>query len=179
MERNIQEDARKYAEQVLHRELDAVAKAYIDGYNSAKGIVDDGEMTYVDLGLPSGTLWATKFMGATEEHPEGSRMVYADAMRYNIPTVQQVNELSAIPSEIRNNTVTFYGINGNTLSLPVIGYIAAGNLKSNLAFWVNNSINDAHRISIACYDLIKNGWGLRFTYVYIGSFISVETVKIK
>lgn len=174
---------------MLHRELDAVAKAYIDGYNSAKGIVDDGEMTYIDLGLPSGTLWATRFIGATEEHPEGCRMVYEDAKNYHLPTIQQLDELHhCLESKVTGRydgengdtrTANFYGINGNVFSLPIRGFVYRGQLNSYpLVFWLAEKVDDSHNVRVA-YDGIWYVDNLKVESkdLFIGSFLSVLTVK--
>lgn len=179
MDRNIQEEARRYAEQVLHRELDAVAKAYIDGYNSAKGIVDDGDMTYIDLGLPSGTLWATRFVGATEEHPEGCRMVYASALAYNIPTESQWNELMNLPHRIKEGKAIFYGTNGNHLTLQMTGFIHRDKLSIPiLVFWLYNPQDGKEESKVAFARYVYNhGWSLQTSELFVGAFTSIIVVK--
>lgn len=69
----------------------AIEKAYIQGYNDAAKehakefikIVEDG-VEYIDLGLPSGTLWALS---------NPSRLSYHEAQKINIPTKEQIEEL--------------------------------------------------------------------------------------
>lgn len=69
----------------------AIEKAYLQGYNDAVEenskehikIVEDG-IEYIDLGLPSGTLWALN-------HPKF--ISYHDAQKLNIPTKAQIDEL--------------------------------------------------------------------------------------
>ena len=71
----------------------AIEKAYMQGYKDAVEeqakeyikIVEDG-VEYLDLGLPSGTLWALK----------SPRLVtYKESQRLNIPTKEQIQELTA------------------------------------------------------------------------------------
>lgn len=181
---NIQNVAKQYAEQMLQKQLDAIAKAYIDGYNRAKGIVEDDNMSYVDLGLPSRILWATRFIGATEERPEGSRMVYADATKYNLPTEEQRAELHTLPFKCVDKNVIFYGINGNTLTLPMTGFIESGKTIGNrLSFWLKDSYvkdDDYHRMWVAddVCDTPPDKWlKQKITSVFMGSFLSVLTVK--
>ena len=75
-----------------------VAQAFADGYRMGyKDREDeipvdlrDGNTEYVDLGLPSGTLWAADY-----EKEEGNRMYipYSRASLLNIPTKDQWKEL--------------------------------------------------------------------------------------
>lgn len=93
------EKAEKYAVGKANTAMDkAIAQAYADGYRD--GYKDreeeipvdlrDNKTEYVDLGLPSGTLWADDY-----EKEEGSRMYipYGRASLLNIPTKDQWKEL--------------------------------------------------------------------------------------
>lgn len=76
----------------------AIAKAYEDGYRD--GYKDreeeipvdlrDNRTVYVDLGLPSGTLWAADY---ERENEEVLYLPYEKAAKYNIPTKEQWKEL--------------------------------------------------------------------------------------
>lgn len=69
----------------------AVEKAYIRGYKDAIDeqakdyitLVEDG-LEYVDLGLPSGTLWAIN---------SPRNVSYKESQKLNIPTLEQIQEL--------------------------------------------------------------------------------------
>lgn len=76
----ISEKAKNYADgKVLEALTAAVENAYTDGYkagyndaveklnNGAQELESDG-ITYVDLGLPSGTLWTLKYFEDEEEN---------------------------------------------------------------------------------------------------------------
>lgn len=62
---DIENKAQEYALNVLDECINKVKQAYIDGYNAGKAecpsipqnITEDG-VTYIDLSLPSGTLWS-------------------------------------------------------------------------------------------------------------------------
>jgi hypothetical protein len=85
---------------------------------------------YIDLGLPSGALWATCNVGATT--PEGYGNFYSWVDNYwnmpaNMPTIEQWNELAnnttgAWTNRNGVNGRLFTASNGNTLFLPAAGY---------------------------------------------------------
>ena len=98
---NILENAEKYAEGKANQVITkAIADAYIEGYKA--GYKDreeeipmdlrDNKTEYVDLGLPSGTLWASDY------EKSGGKYVYLPyekANRMNLPTEKQWQELKA------------------------------------------------------------------------------------
>lgn len=78
------------------------------------------EKTWVDLGLPSGALWASE--------PEKGYYTYTEAVeqfRPNLPTKWQWNELleSCLMDKNANGDIVLTGKNGATLIIPTLGYI--------------------------------------------------------
>ena len=92
------------------------------GLNDNKDtIVVDG-VEYVDLGLPSGTKWSSGIYVLQDEE-SNSCFSYEDALKYNIPTVDQFKELIEYCKIIpRNYTrkletkIDFVGLNGKTVT---------------------------------------------------------------
>ena len=98
-------------------------------------VSDPDSHEYVDLGLPSGTLWATHNVGATNPEDYGAYFVYkteldlSDDAAY-VPTIEQFYEL--INSSYTTSTwTTVNGVNGykitsksngNSIFLPAAGY---------------------------------------------------------
>ncbi len=88
------EKAKKYAEGVGNETgLDVIVKAFVDGY--CEGIKetitsDENDIEYVDLGLPSGTLWSSDFI---KHDGEITYFTYDSAITMRIPTEQQWEEL--------------------------------------------------------------------------------------
>lgn len=81
---------------------------------------------YVDLALPSGTLWATS-------NESGSYMFYEAVAIYEnyLPTTQQYEELiQYCKMEGYNGGVRFRGANGKSITIPDGTYIAWGNRKN-------------------------------------------------
>ena len=89
--------AKEYAESKVNDALkQVVADAYMAGYNAgyqdgidkvAKDSVSE-ETEFVDLGLPSGTLWASDYV---KDGDEVLLLPYPEALKYNIPTKEQVD----------------------------------------------------------------------------------------
>ena len=97
--KELTEVAAKYAaEKTNEVMINAIAKAYADGYrdgykNREEEIPVDlrgNETEYVDLGLPSGTLWSTDY-----EREEGNiiYLPYGKANHLSLPTETQWKEL--------------------------------------------------------------------------------------
>lgn len=82
---------------------------------------------FVDLGLPSGTLWATYNVGANKDIEQGNYLTFEEAQKYNCPSKEQIKELIKYASSIwiTKNDVNgrlFIGKNGNFIFLPASGY---------------------------------------------------------
>ena len=128
----LKEKANKYAEEnVINVLKEAFAKVYADGYRD--GYKDreeeipvdmrDGKTEYVDLGLPSGTLWAKTF-----EKVNGERLFlsYDKAKTMNLPTIDQWEELrTTCKWTMDSGRIYCIGPNGNTLRFATTGYIEA------------------------------------------------------
>ena len=76
----------------------AIAQAYADGFNDGyKKCAEDYEidlyddMGFVDLGLPSGVLWSSKYREDGERNP--LFLTYEEASMLDIPTEEQIGEL--------------------------------------------------------------------------------------
>lgn len=91
------EMAAQYAAENANQMMaDVIAKAYGDGYRDGYNDREDGtsvdlsETEFIDLGLPSGTLWAKDF-----EQEEGKfiYLPYGEACKLNIPTIDEWEEL--------------------------------------------------------------------------------------
>ena len=90
---------KEYAEGKVTEALSqVVADAYMAGYNAGyqdgyNKVIKDSvteDVEYVDLGLPSGTLWASDYV---KEGDDVLFLPYPEALKYNIPTEEQVDEL--------------------------------------------------------------------------------------
>ena len=149
---NLNERAANYAAEKTNELLaNAIAQAYADGYRDGikdrdKGIVSPN-IEFVDLGLPSGTEWSSKLMG---EDDFADYLAYADAASYELPTIEQVEELVNCCRWQRDfRGQTFYGAtcigkNGKEIYIRSWGYKEGDRLccygygADTIFFWVHN-----------------------------------------
>lgn len=154
--------AKKYAEGKVADALNqVVADAYLAGYNAGyqdgynnvvKDSVSEGT-EYVDLGLPSGTLWSSDYV-----KDDNGKVIYVtqeNNAAYEIPTYEQFKELMdeckwEQKSEKNWTESGFYywhewaiclGPNGNKITFEKTGYYEATDSltrTSEIFFWLNN-----------------------------------------
>ena len=150
----LKEKAGIYAEEnVINVLKEAFAKVYADGYRD--GYRDSKEnvsvnlhfcnIEYVDLGLPSGTLWSTDY-----EKDEGELMYvpYELTADKSIPTKEQWKELKKcakwefIGEEDKLAAVKCTGPNGNTLLFRITGLMDFAKItrSGRVFFWVRSAI---------------------------------------
>ncbi len=139
MEQVTNEKALQYAQGKLNEALtNAIATAYADGYKAGYA---DGEKNkpaevspaietktnFVDLGLPSGTLWADDY----EVDSEGNivELPYIKAQEFNLPTDEQWDELKEqCLWRHKDGFYTCLGRNGNEICFKA---------ENNVAFWTH------------------------------------------
>lgn len=157
----ITELASDYAEQnTLTLISDAIKKAFEDGYKV--GYVDgkneveiDDEDRFVDLGLPSGTLWAKNYV--LDQDGKCRHFEYSEASNYSLPTKDQIEELvqecevslsplsqlsTLCKTSAEYHSVTFTGKNGNKLSIMAQGHRELRKSETfgfgTIYFWMNS-----------------------------------------
>ena len=99
---NLNERAANYAAEKTNELLTrAIAQAYKDGYNNGyKECADDHDIDlyvdvdFVDLNLPSGLLWSSKYRIDEEGTP--LYLTYEEAAALDIPTEEQFAELEKL-----------------------------------------------------------------------------------
>ena len=108
---------------------DLIKKTYICGYEQGKldsliYIIDD--VQYVDLGLPSGTLWAGP-LTKKKSYYSYEFFSYQDACLLNIPTEEQYQELvencQILFEEKGGNAIFIVGKNGKRLQVYTENYV--------------------------------------------------------
>lgn len=145
--------AKKYAEGKINDILNqAIIDAYSagynvgyqDGYKKAEKETIQEEMKYVDLGLPSGTLWASDYI---KKDGEVLFLPYRDAIdEFNLPTDEQIDELKDYCeiSLVEDNGIKTYiclGPSGKTISFTPHGYQTPSENydMDNAYFWTNDN----------------------------------------
>lgn len=152
--RQLNEIANNYAsENAVDKLKETLAKVYADGYRD--GFRDCKEelsvnlrsdkTKYVDLGLPSGTLWASDY---ETDNSEIYYTTYAKALELNIPSLEQYNELRKFCIfRWDNDDILCIGPNGKFLRMHKTGYKETGEENSPIAanavfFWIRNNNSD-------------------------------------
>ena len=171
---NLNERAANYAAEKTNEILTkAIAQAYADGYNTGyKECAEDydidlyEDVDFIDLNLPSGCLWSSKY----REDGEGNTLflTYEEASVLDIPTIEQVEELvncciwQHIMGYVNRGGYDFKqpvgkyckSGNGEQISLDDKGmkYIGSGYVPQGIRFWIRDDVNEAEKKSV----FIKN-----------------------
>ena len=113
---NLQEKAEIYAAEKMNDLMaKAIAQAYADGYKEmvsepVKLDSIEEEICVSDLGLPSGTMWALRYL--KNEEGDIHYLPYAKAAKLALPSKEQVDELienCRWQGEFGSTGLSFYG----------------------------------------------------------------------
>lgn len=167
---NLTAKAQAYAQEVLKEQLDAVANAYIKGYNDGMGdqpkfqeSVTDGYDTFVDLGLESGTLWTDR------PHCSINGIIglgYYDALKYGIPTREQFEEMQK--KCVQKNKISFRGPSSKQITFDF------GRAELYRA-WVKSDVVDDK--ALAFY--VRDDGSCGFERTFVGHWLCFMRVKNK
>lgn len=183
-----------------------VAQAFADGYRMGyKDREDempidfhDGKTEFVDLGLPSGTLWSTDY------EREGKDLIFlphGKAELLNIPTMEQWEELfescrweCVTPNGAQTDSniieVLCVGPNGNILKFERTGmYKVTENIcgSGEIFFWLMNNEEDSEKNSVNLSRILSyvsnNNYyyqsNYRITKMFSGYKLPVRLVRTK
>ena len=126
---NKEEFANLFVENNFESIKDLLEKAYLSGYEQGK--IDSltyniDDVQYLDLGLPSGTLWAGP-LPIKKSYDSYKLLSYTDACLLNIPTEEQYKELvencQLLFEEKGGNAVFIVGKNGKMLQVYTENYV--------------------------------------------------------
>lgn len=197
----LNEKAGTYAEKnVINVLKEAFAKVYADGYRDGYKDREEeipielrGDQTeYVDLGLPSGTLWANNY---ETDDKEVLYLPYEKAAKYNLPTEEQWDELLTVCKLIGDTSssgLTFYGVNcigpnGNSIKLKSKGYledsknVGAINFGGGrVYFWIQDNEEGIEKKAICINSWKRNDAGIDVVKkVFSGYKLPLRLVKQK
>lgn len=191
--KSVKEMAASYAAEKTNGAItDAIAQAYQDGYhrgyddreNERTANLGDTAAEYVDLGLPSGTLWAADYV----KSDDGSRayIPYGQAEQLNIPTKEQWLELEefcrtgVVQDGDHVAKLIFKGPNGNILSFETTGAIAAFDkiFSDRACFWIKSEYEEGS-LDREMVNIYYNGQFIRefITPMFVGYGLPVRLVK--
>lgn len=133
---DIENKAQEYALNVLDECINKVKQAYIDGYNAGKAecsptpknITEDG-VTYIDLGLPSGTMWSP-LKGTNGRY---IAIPYNQVKDLELPTLDDYAELLKYTKHGCNNRGDY-----EYLSVDGVKYI----IPACISFWLKDKDSD-------------------------------------
>lgn len=165
------ENAKEYAEGKVTKALSqVVADAYMAGYNAGyqdgynkvvKDSVSEGS-EFVDLGLPSGTLWSSDYV--KDDNGNAIYVPQENSADYEIPTYEQFKELmdeckwdqktekkwTEWENYYYHDWAICLGPNGNKITFEKTGlYEATGSLTrtSEIFFWLNDKESNCASIT--------------------------------
>lgn len=160
---DIKEKAKQYAEgKALEAITSAIEQAYADGYedgmkhreNEELELIKDG-VKYVDLGLPSGTLWSSSCIRDISK----TRRVYTyiEASKFSIPTKDQFLELckECVASPFYNSWnsdqlrrgIKFIGPTGESIIVEYISISEFHNVDKpeTVGFWLRDNEDNNYK----------------------------------
>lgn len=183
----LREKANCYAEEnVVSILKEAIAKSYADGYRD--GFKDREEMIpvdlrnntteFVDLGLPSGTLWATDY----EKENENSLYIpYDEANNFNLPTKEQWEELVTTCNwQIKHKDIYCVGPNGKYLNFTSTGLVI---IEKNIDycdevfFWIDYKEDSQWKTAARIY--VTNKVNPTCCKEFCGYKLPIRQVRIK
>jgi len=188
----LNEKALNYATEKSNQIVNAaIAQAYIDGYRDGykdreKEIpVDlrDNKTEFVDLGLPSGTMWAKEF-----EH-NGDKVYYlpyCDASTLSLPTEEQWNELLSFcrwEFTYVNNYSRKYdciGPNGKVITFNSYGFHKVDGIReqgAHIYFWLKDPSEEPDKKLVYMY--YDGGEIKTISKSFMGFKYPVRLVQIK
>lgn len=167
-----------------------VAQAFADGYRMGyKDREDempidlrDGKTEFVDLGLPSGTLWSNDY---EKTNNEISYIPYLAAKAFNLPSEEQWKELNdncKWEYEVNNGVYKFIciGLNGKSISFSNKGmYTSDGHFSyGDIAiFWLRDDSDSLEKS--ASYLYYANNINFLHVKMFMGYKLPIRLVKRK
>lgn len=190
----ITERANKYADGKANEAITtAIAQAYMDGYRD--GYKDrqeeipvefrDKKTQYVDLGLPSGTLWSESY----EKDEDGNiiYLPYGQANTFKLPSMEQWQELEKECRLIPNynnyfilQSITCIGPNGNSIRFRTTGYYEVLKTDSDrCVFWIKDTLDEDNNAKTTSLYLKKDSHdlGIATPWMFSGYKIPVRLVR--
>ncbi|MBR4363519.1 MAG: hypothetical protein IKP33_01115 [Prevotella sp.] len=155
----LKEKANSYAEENVNNVLkEAFAKVYADGYRDGykdheeEFAIDlqDGETEFVDLGLPSGTMWSADYR---QDDYVTAYLTYEKSSLLNIPTKEEWEELMTtceweyeINSAFNLCKARCVGPNGNILCFERTGKMDFDTVSDDweVYFWLRDEENEGN-----------------------------------
>ncbi|MBO7141221.1 MAG: leucine-rich repeat protein [Prevotella sp.] len=138
--------------------------------NTDTACSDANHPHWIDLGLPSGTKWACCNVGASKPEDYGDHYIFYDALDYDAPSMDQIEELlnnttSEWTTQNGVNGYKFTGTNGCSVFLPAAGHFVNGMQLDNVGtygdYWSCTLTSDGYPYG---FRLLFDSGGARLWY---------------
>lgn len=158
-----EELAKQFAAQKVEELSAIVEEAYLKGYE--QGCIDsDGPITidgvtYVDLGLPSETLWSSWPLEYCDYGYKQRRFSYRDACQLSLPSVEQWDEVCQF---CHFDGRFIIGLSGERIGYDIApaGYfirsLGEGCEEEQNMFWLKGDVDEENNAPTMVYDIITN-----------------------
>ena len=187
---DIVKKSKEYAEgKALEAISSAIEQAYADGYKDGLHHLENERLeslktgvTYVDLGLPSGTLWSSQCLTKGKGI---EKLPYLEAAKLKIPTVDQYEELCNeckivlhhMDNNILKDVICYEFIGKNGKSIFISSYMNFDiNVRDSYYFWLKDDDEGSEKDCACLWG--KEEFGLPFKHkVFMGLKSPVMLVK--
>lgn len=190
---NINEKSELYAKGKFSETMDQlIAQAYSDGYSdgycaASAGAAEisklmDGDTEYVDLGLPSGTLWSSDYL---KNGDEIQYLPYVKTEGMSLPTEEMYDELLNRCRFVKETDssgflccVKCIGLNGNYITFNVTGMKEVDSLskRASVCFWIDEEVKDDKCLHAEMWHSSSELYKWKYS-AYVGYRLPVRTVK--
>lgn len=191
---DIKERAKHYAEGKAQEAItSAIEQAYADGYsdgmkhreNEELELIEQG-VKYVDLGLPSGTLWSSSCI--RDESKSRRKLTYIEASKHSIPTktqfIELCNECVANPYYDKRNSdniirgIKFIGSTGDSIVIEFMSIDEFHNIDKteSVCFWLRDNEDEKYK-KIAEVEVNNGKAKPTITNIFMGLRSQIMLVK--
>ena len=192
--KELTEMAAQYAAEKTKEVLtNAIAEAYADGYRNgyndrekevAVELCSDSKTEFVDLGLPSGTLWAADY--EKEEDDKIIYLPYQKAECMQLPTEELCKELFETCSwRLDHNGYRFYGLtcigpSGNSIYFSAEGYKEGDSwYRERIRFWTNDCDDSSEKNAVCMNMNVNLKTSKEIKKMFLGYKLPVRLVRTK
>lgn len=156
-----EELAEQFAEQKAEELTSILKDAYLKGYEHGRFDANrtlrvDG-VTYVDLGLPSGTLWSKTALEVCNYGYGQRQFSYQEAIQLQLPTIEQWDE---VRKYCRFDDRNIIGPSGERIGYGkapagyLIRSLGEGCEKGRNMFWLKGEVDEENNAPVMVYDLV-------------------------
>ena len=183
---DIKEKAKEYAKGKMTEAIEKViADAYAEGYRAGYKdksdeippvVKNDEDVEFVDLGLPSGTLWAKDFL--RDEEGNIMYLTFREAKKHQLPTIEQFDELK---DSAGFHYFCFTLLDGEQIVYPSTGFFNGNSHEypDEVRLWLKSEEDESHKALWAGTETICYHRYVKTGLQYVGHKLPIVVVKSK